>query len=66
MVDTLSALMKNDTVRECLSARQTLLGHSLNLSAYLLKPVQRVLKYHLFMEVSLQQRYIFIVFLNDQ
>uniref|UniRef100_A0A183VF23 Pleckstrin homology domain-containing family G member 1 n=1 Tax=Toxocara canis TaxID=6265 RepID=A0A183VF23_TOXCA len=50
MVDTLSNLMKNSVVVETLALRQAILGHSLPLSAYLLKPVQRVLKYHLFME----------------
>uniref|UniRef100_A0A915B409 Pleckstrin homology domain-containing family G member 1 n=1 Tax=Parascaris univalens TaxID=6257 RepID=A0A915B409_PARUN len=50
MVETLNNLMKNNTIAETLTIRQSILGHSLPLSAYLLKPVQRVLKYHLFME----------------
>lgn len=44
--------MKNERVKSCLTEQQAVLGHSLDLAAYLLKPVQRVLKYHLFMEVS--------------
>lgn len=51
MVETLNNLMKNNAIAETLTIRQSILGHSLPLSAYLLKPVQRVLKYHLFMEV---------------
>nr|CRZ23653.1 BMA-UIG-1 [Brugia malayi] len=50
MVETLSILLKNKKVAESLRLRQAILGHSLPLSAYLLKPVQRVLKYHLFLE----------------
>lgn len=50
MVETLNNLMKNNAIAETLTIRQSILGHSLPLSAYLLKPVQRVLKYHLFME----------------
>uniref|UniRef100_A0A0N5ANQ8 DH domain-containing protein n=1 Tax=Syphacia muris TaxID=451379 RepID=A0A0N5ANQ8_9BILA len=55
MVDTLANLVKNPNIVHCLSIRQAMLGHSLPLSAYLLKPVQRVLKYHLFMENVLKQ-----------
>ncbi|VDK72077.1 unnamed protein product [Onchocerca ochengi] len=50
MVETLSILLKNKKLAETLRLRQAILGHSLPLSAYLLKPVQRVLKYHLFLE----------------
>ncbi|CAG9530808.1 unnamed protein product [Cercopithifilaria johnstoni] len=50
MIETLSVLLKNKRVAETLRVRQAILGHSLPLSAYLLKPVQRVLKYHLFLE----------------
>ncbi|KAM3716717.1 Pleckstrin [Dirofilaria immitis] len=50
MVETLSTLLKNKKIAETLKLRQAVLGHSLPLSAYLLKPVQRVLKYHLFLE----------------
>uniref|UniRef100_A0A0R3RRT3 DH domain-containing protein n=1 Tax=Elaeophora elaphi TaxID=1147741 RepID=A0A0R3RRT3_9BILA len=50
MIETLSMLLKNKRVAESLRLRQAILGHSLPLSAYLLKPVQRVLKYHLFLE----------------
>ncbi|VDD92834.1 unnamed protein product [Enterobius vermicularis] len=55
MTYTLSILMKNERVKSCLTEQQAVLGHSLDLAAYLLKPVQRVLKYHLFMENLLKQ-----------
>uniref|UniRef100_A0A0M3I465 DH domain-containing protein n=1 Tax=Ascaris lumbricoides TaxID=6252 RepID=A0A0M3I465_ASCLU len=55
MVETLNNLMKNNAIAETLTIRQSILGHSLPLSAYLLKPVQRVLKYHLFMECSVEE-----------
>lgn len=50
MIETLTEFMKNGAITETLALRQSVLGHSLPLSAYLLKPVQRILKYHLFME----------------
>ena len=46
-VETLSELNRNAYTNQLLKIRQIELGHSLPLSAYLLKPVQRILKYHL-------------------
>uniref|UniRef100_A0A0M3IZU1 DH domain-containing protein n=1 Tax=Anisakis simplex TaxID=6269 RepID=A0A0M3IZU1_ANISI len=65
MVDTLSVLMKNNMVVETLALRQTILGHSLPLSAYLLKPVQRVLKYHLFMEVGFNLSHLPLLYFSQ-
>lgn len=39
--------------------RQVALGHALPLGSYLLKPVQRILKYHLLLHVSTPQKYVF-------
>lgn len=63
MVDTLASLLKNEMIAESLRQRQALLGHSLPLSAYLLKPVQRVLKYHLFLEVRNSNIHILLEYL---
>lgn len=38
--------------------RQAALGHALPLGSFLLKPVQRILKYHLLLEVT---RYFYFV-----
>ncbi|CAI5451923.1 unnamed protein product [Caenorhabditis angaria] len=50
MMATLCSLQQQNNVARALQERQIHLGHSLPLSAYLLKPVQRILKYHLFLE----------------
>uniref|UniRef100_A0A914VEI5 Pleckstrin homology domain-containing family G member 1 n=1 Tax=Plectus sambesii TaxID=2011161 RepID=A0A914VEI5_9BILA len=50
MVSTLAHLEQNPLVADSLAGRQGALGHALPLNSYLLKPVQRVLKYHLFLE----------------
>jgi hypothetical protein len=60
MVQTLNRLMNNENVARSLINRQKLLQHSLPLSSYLLKPVQRVLKYHLFLEVTIDVDHIII------
>ncbi|KIH66878.1 RhoGEF domain protein [Ancylostoma duodenale] len=52
MIATLAQLQQQPHLAAALSQRQAALGHALPLSAYLLKPVQRVLKYHLFIEIS--------------
>ncbi|KAK6756958.1 hypothetical protein RB195_015031 [Necator americanus] len=54
MIATLSQLQQQPHLAAALSQRQAALGHALPLSAYLLKPVQRVLKYHLFIENMLK------------
>ncbi|KAK6019775.1 RhoGEF domain protein, partial [Ostertagia ostertagi] len=51
MIATLAELQQLPHMAAALAHRQTALGHALPLSAYLLKPVQRILKYHLFIEV---------------
>ncbi|KAF1751173.1 hypothetical protein GCK72_017727 [Caenorhabditis remanei] len=50
MMSTLYQLQQQPLVARALLERQQALNHSLQLSAYLLKPVQRILKYHLFLE----------------
>ncbi|KAJ1356663.1 hypothetical protein KIN20_014402 [Parelaphostrongylus tenuis] len=54
MITTLAQLQQLPQMAAALAQRQTALGHALPLSAYLLKPVQRVLKYHLFIENMLK------------
>ncbi|CAJ0582541.1 unnamed protein product, partial [Mesorhabditis spiculigera] len=55
MLATLTSITSRSVVSEALQRRQQQLGHSLPLSSYLLKPVQRILKYHLFMEHILKE-----------
>lgn len=47
VVSTLTELMSNQTSAQSLRERQNDLNQSLPLGAYLLKPVQRILKYHI-------------------
>lgn len=47
VVSTLTELMADQTSAQLLKERQNELNQSLPLGAYLLKPVQRILKYHL-------------------
>lgn len=47
VVSTLTQLMANPTTAQVLKERQMELNQSLPLGAYLLKPVQRILKYHI-------------------
>jgi len=51
-MELLSRLMADPEVAAMLNCQQMLLQHSLPLSCYLLKPVQRVLKYQLLLQVS--------------
>ncbi|KAF8385004.1 uig-1 [Pristionchus pacificus] len=55
MLSTLCTLSSRPSVSSALKERQISLGHPLPLSAYLLKPVQRILKYHLFIENILRE-----------
>ncbi|XP_023235180.1 uncharacterized protein LOC111634594 isoform X1 [Centruroides sculpturatus] len=49
-VSILTDTMRNAETAEVLKERQTALHHSLPLGSYLLKPVQRILKYHLLLQ----------------
>ncbi|KAF2361599.1 Dbl (DH) domain [Trinorchestia longiramus] len=49
-VSLLTELMSNTESASCFRQRQQALGHTLPLGSYLLKPVQRILKYHLLLE----------------
>lgn len=49
-VATLTECMRNKTLAKFFRDRQATLQHSLPLGAYLLKPVQRILKYHLLLQ----------------
>uniref|UniRef100_A0A3B3CJE0 Pleckstrin homology domain containing, family G (with RhoGef domain) member 2 n=1 Tax=Oryzias melastigma TaxID=30732 RepID=A0A3B3CJE0_ORYME len=49
-VAVLKECMKNETLVRFFQERQTTLNHSLPLETYLLKPVQRILKYHLLLQ----------------
>ncbi|XP_060711990.1 uncharacterized protein plekhg2 [Hemiscyllium ocellatum] len=49
-VSVLRECMKNGTLAKFFRERQTSLSHSLPLETYLLKPVQRILKYHLLLQ----------------
>ncbi|XP_008301696.1 mucin-19-like [Stegastes partitus] len=53
-VAVLRECMKNESLVRFFQERQTTLNHSLPLETYLLKPVQRILKYHLLLQVRLQ------------
>ena len=51
-VDVLTRVMRDAQLSEVFKQRQLTMGHGLPLGAYLLKPVQRILKYHLLLQVS--------------
>ena len=51
-VETLTACMGNERMAALLKQQQTILQHGLPLGSYLLKPVQRILKYHLLLRVG--------------
>lgn len=48
----LTALLQASHTNALLTSTQKMLRHRLPLGSYLLKPVQRILKYHLLLEVS--------------
>lgn len=52
-VAVLTECMRNKALAKFLRERQESLRHSLPLGSYLLKPVQRILKYHLLLHVRL-------------
>lgn len=47
----LTEMMRQDQSAKSFRERQASLGHTLPLGSYLLKPVQRILKYHLLLQV---------------
>jgi len=52
-MDLLTQLMANPEVSAMFNCQQLVLQHSLPLGCYLLKPVQRILKYQLLLQVLL-------------
>jgi hypothetical protein len=54
-VDTLTSLNRRPAAQSVLQAAQQRLSHPLPLGAYLLKPVQRILKYHLLLSALLDR-----------
>lgn len=52
MLCLLMKMMSTKETADLLKERQVALNHSLPLSSYLLKPVQRILKYPLLLQVS--------------
>lgn len=53
-VEILTRVMKDGDLSEIFKTLQLHLQHNLPLGAYLLKPVQRILKYHLLLHVSVR------------
>jgi len=51
-VETLTKCMADAELAASLRRQQTALQHGLPLGSYLLKPVQRILKYHILLQVS--------------
>lgn len=51
-VSVLRECMENESLAKFFRERQATLSHSLPLETYLLKPVQRILKYHLLLQVG--------------
>lgn len=47
----LAELTRDEATAKLIRERQIALGHALPLGSYLLKPVQRILKYHLLLQV---------------
>lgn len=50
-MEVLGELTRDERMAALFRERQTALGHALPLGSYLLKPVQRILKYHLLLQV---------------
>ncbi len=57
-VAVLTECMRNKALAKFFRERQESLRHSLPLGSYLLKPVQRILKYHLLLHVRLSVVYL--------
>ena len=52
-IEMVKLLARDERVAILLTRQQKLLGHSLPLTTYLFKPVQRILRYHLLLQVLL-------------
>lgn len=50
-ITMLTSYMRDDVISAALQRQQMALQHVLPLGSYLLKPVQRILKYHLLLQV---------------
>jgi len=53
-MEVLSSLQSDPKMSTLIREQQIQLGHALPLGSYLLKPVQRILKYHLLLQVSFE------------
>lgn len=51
-MEVLGELTRDERMAALFREKQTALGHALPLGSYLLKPVQRILKYHLLLQVQ--------------
>lgn len=51
-MEVLSELTQDESMAALFREKQVALGHALPLGSYLLKPVQRILKYHLLLQVK--------------
>ena len=63
-VEAFEQLTKDESIVVLLNRQQKTLGHCLPLNTYLFKPVQRILKYHLLLQVSVSDvvsRFVIII-----
>lgn len=51
-MSVLTELTRDEKMASLFRERQIALGHALPVGSYLLKPVQRILKYHLLLQVN--------------
>lgn len=58
-------MMKDEKVANVLKKQQMSLQHSLPLGSYLLKPVQRILKYHILLQVRTSVTFTLPVWVNS-
>lgn len=61
-VDVLTECMQDPFISDFFREQQAQLNHGLALGAYLLKPVQRILKYHLLFQVINLKSFILLTF----
>lgn len=55
-ISLLTRLLQSTHTNALLTSTQKVLKHTMPLGSYLLKPVQRILKYHLLLDVSMRRR----------